>query len=232
MRVNAVVVAAGEGRRMGGEVGKPFLEIGGQPLIVHTLRRFAESQTVRKIILVTSEKDLSRCEELIRAAPELHGLDCDFQSGGLRRQDSVMHGLAKLDADCEIVVVHDGVRPLISPRLIDRCVEAAFEGGAVVTGVPVRDTTKFVSPEGQVRGTLPRETLWEIQTPQAFRVDILLEAYRRAFREGVEATDDATLVERLGKPVSVLAGERTNLKVTFPEDLIFAEALLREGKIL
>lgn len=232
MRVNAVVVAAGEGRRMGGDVRKPFLGIAGRPLIVHTLRRFAESQTVRKIILVTSENDLTKCAELVQAAPELHILGCDFQSGGLRRQDSVMHGLSKLDADCEVVVVHDGVRPLVSPRLIDRCVEAAFEGGAVVTGVPVRNTTKFVSADRHVRGTPPRETLWEIQTPQAFRADILFEAYRRAFEEGVEGTDDASLVERLGRPVLVLEGERANLKITFPEDLIFAEALLREGKFL
>lgn len=227
MQVNAVVIAAGEARRMGGEVRKPFLILAGSPLILHTLGRFAQSRTVRRVIVVAAEEDLSKCQEIVRNAPQLHGLECVFQSGGPRRQDSVRRGLARLDADCQVVVIHDGARPLVSSGLIDRCVAAALAEGAAVVGVPARNTIKIVPADRRVRETLDRGTLWEIQTPQAFRVEVVAEAHRSAVDEDAEATDDAALVERLGKPVVVLEGERTNIKITFPEDLLFAEALLR-----
>ncbi|MBI4487526.1 MAG: 2-C-methyl-D-erythritol 4-phosphate cytidylyltransferase [Deltaproteobacteria bacterium] len=230
MRVNAVIVAAGEGKRIRGDIPKPFLPIGGLPLILHTLSRFAASQ-VRKVVLVTAGREVSRCRELIESDPRLGHLECLLQPGGPRRQDSVSRGLARLDADCEIVIIHDGARPFVSPRLIDRCVEVAFKEGAVVVGVPVRDTIKVISADRRVRETPPRDSLWEIQTPQVFRIDIIREAYDRAAREGTEATDDAMLVERLGKSVALLEGHATNIKITLPEDLLFAEALLREGLV-
>lgn len=231
MRVNAVIVAAGEGKRIGGKTAKPFLPLSGRPLILHTLSRFARSQTVRKVVLVTAGKEMSRCQDLIRSEPHLSCLECILQSGGLRRQDSVNQGLVRLDADCEVVVIHDGARPFVSSRLIDRCVELAFKEGAVVVGLPVRDTIKLVSADRWVRETPPRASLWEIQTPQVFRVEIIREAFRRAAREGIEGTDDAMLVERLGKEVAVLEGDRTNIKITVPEDLLFAEAIIHKGLI-
>ncbi len=231
MRVNALIVAAGEGKRIGNDIPKPFLPIRGRPLILHTLSRFAESQRVRKVILVTAGKELSRCQELIRSDSHLNRVECILQSGGLRRQDSVSRGLARLDADCEVVVIHDGVRPFISSRLIDRCVELAFKEGAVVVGVPVRDTIKVISADRRVRETPPRDSLWEVQTPQVFRVEIIREAYQLAAREGTEATDDAMLVERIGKGVTLLEGHTTNIKITVPEDFLFAEVLLREGRV-
>jgi len=216
---------------MGGKISKPFLPLGGRPLILHTLSRFAASHTVRKVILVTPQKEVSKCQELIRSEPQIQRLECLLRGGGLRRQDSVKLGLEKLDDDCEVVVIHDGVRPFVSSRLIDRCVEAASKEGAVVVGVPVRDTIKVVSPDRRVRETPSRDSLWEIQTPQVFRAGIIREAYRMARRDGVEATDDSMLVELLGKSVALLEGERTNIKITVPEDLLLAEALLREGKV-
>ncbi len=230
MRVNAVIVAAGEGKRMGGKIPKPFLPLGGRPLILHTLSRFVASQ-VGKVVLVAARSEISRCQELIRSDPNLSGLEFVFQSGGPRRQDSVSQGLGRLDTDCEVVVIHDGVRPFVSPRLIDRCVEEAFQKGAVVVGVPVRDTIKVVSADRRVRETPSRDSLWEIQTPQAFRTEIIREAFRHAARDGTEATDDAMLVERLGKSVVLLEGQRMNIKITVPEDLLFAEALLRQGLV-
>jgi len=232
MRVNAVIVAAGEGRRIGGEIPKPFLPIGGRPMILHTLNRFAESQTVRKVILVTAARQISRCHELIQSDPTLHRLEAVIQAGGFRRQDSVGQGLERLDRDCDVVVIHDGARPFVSPHLIDRCVEVAFREGAVVVGIPVRSTIKVVSVERQIQETPPRGSLWEIQTPQVFRTEIIREACRRAAEEGIEATDDAMLVERLGKKVSVVEGAAANIKITLPEDLLWAEALLREGRVL
>ena len=231
MRVNAVIVAAGEGKRMGGDVPKPLLSLAGRPLILHTLSRFAASQA-RKVILVVPEKERRKFESLVQGNRELSGIECVLQAGGPRRQDSVNEGLKRVDKDCEIVVVHDAARPLVAPALIDRSIEAARKEGAAVVGVPIKDTIKFVSPEHRVESTPPRDSLWEIQTPQAFRVEILREAHRRAEREGIEATDDAMLVERLGRNVFVLEGDRSNLKITTPEDLLLAEALLRERRVL
>ncbi|MFQ5851001.1 MAG: 2-C-methyl-D-erythritol 4-phosphate cytidylyltransferase [Candidatus Binatia bacterium] len=226
MRVNGVVVAAGEGKRIGKGAPKPFLPIAGRPMILHTLSRFAASETVRKVVLVAAEAVVFRCQDLIRSDSRLRSLECIVQPGGPRRQDSVEQGLARLDTDCEVVVIHDGARPFVSPRLIDQCVELAFREGSVVVGVPVRDTIKVVSADRQVRETPPRDSLWEIQTPQVFRVEIIREAYLSASREGQGASDDAMLVERLGRTVTVLEGERTNIKITFSEDLLFAGALL------
>ena len=229
MRVNAVIVAAGEGKRMGGGIAKPLLALAGRPLILHTLTRFAASQ-IRKVILVVPQPDRASFERLVAADSEARRLDCVVQPGGARRQDSVRQGLARLDEDCEVVVIHDGARPLISPALIDRSVEAAAKEGAAVVGVPVHDTIKVVSTSGRVESTPARDSLWEIQTPQAFQVKIIREAHLRAEKDGIEATDDAMLVERLGKSVVVLQGDRTNLKITTPEDLVVAEALLRAEK--
>ncbi|MBI2209787.1 MAG: 2-C-methyl-D-erythritol 4-phosphate cytidylyltransferase [Deltaproteobacteria bacterium] len=228
MRVNAVIVAAGEGKRMGANVPKPFLPLGGRPLILHTLSRFATSQ-VRKLVLVAAAGDISRYPKLIQSDPQLSGLEFVFQAGGPRRQDSVRHGLSRLDPDCEVVVIHDGARPFVAPEIIDRCVEAAFREGAVVVGVPVSSTVKVVSSSRRVKETPPRDRLWEIQTPQAFQTEIIREAFRKASRKDTDVTDDATLVERLGRSVAVLEGMRTNIKITVPEDLLFAEALLRKG---
>ena len=230
MRVNGVILAAGAGKRIGGGTSKAFLPVAGRPLILHTLRCFASSKTVRKVILVLANNQLKRCQDLISSECSLRDLRCLFQPGGKRRQDSVRKGLERLDEDCEVVAIHDGARPFVSPRLIDRCVKVAFRKGSVVSGLPVRDTIKMVTGDGRVRETPPRDSLWEIQTPQVFRVDIIREAYLRADQEGVEATDDAMLVERLGGKVVVLKGQPANFKVTFPEDLLLADAILRKKK--
>jgi 2-C-methyl-D-erythritol 4-phosphate cytidylyltransferase len=231
MRINAVIVAAGDGKRMGGEVPKPLLTLAGRPIVLYTLGRFAASQA-RRVILVTAAKQQSKFERIVRAERGLSGLDCILQSGGPRRQDSVREGLKRVDDDCEIVIVHDAARPFVSPALIDRCVAAARKEGAVVVGVPVKDTIKIVSSARRIESTPPRDSLWEIQTPQAFRVEILREAHLSAERDGIEATDDAMLVERLGKNVALLEGDRNNIKITTPEDLLLAEALIRERRVL
>jgi 2-C-methyl-D-erythritol 4-phosphate cytidylyltransferase len=231
MRVNAVIVAAGESKRMGGALPKTLMTLAGRPLILRTLDRFAASR-IRRAILVVPEKHKQKFEQIIRSDRRLSGLECVLEAGGASRQDSVREGLARLDEDCEIVVIHDGARPLISPALIDRSVELALKEGAAVVGVPVRDTIKAVSQSRKVDSTPPRDSLWEIHTPQAFRVEIIRQAHLKAEREGIEATDDAMLVERLGKTVVVLEGERSNVKITTPEDLLFAEAMIRAGRIV
>ncbi len=231
MRVNGVIVAAGDGTRIGKKTPKPYLPIAGRPMILHTLDRFVSSRTVNKVILVTGEREVTKCKELVGSDPRLSKLECIVERGGPRRQDSVGRGLARLDDDCEVVVIHDGARPFVSAAIIDRCVDAAFRVGAVVVGVPVEDTIKVVSAKGEVQQTPPRDTLWKIQTPQVFRVEVIREAYERAVAEGVDATDDAMLVERLGRGVTVLKGDNSNFKVTFPEDLLLAEMLVSTGNI-
>jgi 2-C-methyl-D-erythritol 4-phosphate cytidylyltransferase len=136
-----------------------------------------------------------------------------------------------LDQDCDVVTVHDGARPFVSPGLIDRCVDAARTEGAVVVGLRAKDTVKIVTDQGLVRATPARESLWQIQTPQAFQTEIIREAYRRGAEEQADATDDSMLVEQLGYPVRVLEGEETNIKITVPQDILIAEALLRGGRI-
>ena len=167
---------------------------------------------------------------MIRSDSKLRDLHCLFQSGGRRRQDSVRKGLERLDDDCDIVAIHDGARPFVSPRLIDRCVKMAYRSGSVVPGLSVRNTIKVVTEEGIVKETSPRHSFKEIQTPQVFRVDIIREAFLRAAKEGVEATDDAMLVEKLGRKVVVLKGEPENFKVTFPVDLLLANSISIKNK--
>jgi 2-C-methyl-D-erythritol 4-phosphate cytidylyltransferase len=230
MRANAIIVAAGAGARMGGGVPKPFIPLLGRALILHTLERFLHSRTVSKVIVVVSTAEMEKCQQLVRRDPLLRQLNCSFQAGGRRRQDSVAQGLTRLE-DCDVVAVHDGARPFVSPGLIDRCVDAARTEGAVVVGLRVKDTVKIVTDQGLVRATPARQSLWQIQTPQAFQTEIIREAYRRAAEEQADATDDSMLVEKLGHPVRVLEGEETNIKITVPQDLLIAEALLRGGRI-
>jgi 2-C-methyl-D-erythritol 4-phosphate cytidylyltransferase len=231
MPVTAIIVAAGEGTRMGGSTPKPFLLIAGRPLVLRTLDRFFSSRSVDRVILVIAEKEIQHCTALIEGDPNLSQRAWMLQSGGRSRQESVRRGLEKLDAGCEIVVVHDGARPFISPPLIDRCIEQAYQLGAVVVGVPVRDTIKVISEGHWIQATPCRDTLREIQTPQVFRKELIIEAHRAGSHQPFDATDDATLVEQMGKPVFFLEGERTNIKITVPEDVLLAEALLREGRV-
>lgn len=226
----AIVLAAGEGRRIGGEVPKAYLSIAGRPLVLRTLDRVFSSQAVKNVVLVVAAAELARCETILRADPALQNRPWFLQVGGATRQQSAQRGLEKVSSDTEIVIIHDGARPFVSSHLIDRCVEAAVIQGAVVPGLPARDTIKVVSEDHWIRSTPERGTLWEIQTPQVFRRDLIVAAHDRAEREGAEATDDAMLVERIGEPVFVLDGERTNFKITVPEDVWLAETLIREGR--
>jgi 2-C-methyl-D-erythritol 4-phosphate cytidylyltransferase len=227
----AIIVAAGEGRRIGGKVPKTYLPICGRPMVLRTLDQFFSAQAVEEVVLVIAADEFLRCETMLRDDSELANRPWILQSGGPTRQQSVKKGLERIGSDTDIVVIHDGARPFVSPALIDRCVQATRDKGAVVVGVPVRDTIKIVSNDRWVQTTPSRSLLWTIQTPQVFRKQWIVEAHDRAAREAFEATDDAMLVERIGKPVFVVDGESTNIKITTPQDVWFAEALLREKRI-
>ena len=231
MKVTAVVVAAGEGLRIGGNIPKPYLPLVGRAMLLRTLDRVFGARNIEKVVLVIAASELSRCEGMLQGDSALGQRPWVLQNGGATRQQSVKTGLEKIDGDTDIVVIHDAARPFVSPALIERCIESADRNGAVVAGLPARDTIKIVSNDHRVLSTPDRKALWKIQTPQAFRRKLIVEAHDKAVREGFTATDDAMLVERMGMPVWVIDGEKTNLKITMPEDLWLAEAMIREGRI-
>ena len=217
--LGAVIVAAGSGVRMGG-IDKVFASLSGRPIIAHTLAVFQGCDTVRGIVLVLSASNLQRGRDLVRE----YGFDKvgDVCPGGERRQDSVRLGLEQLPA-CDYVAVHDGPRALVTAELIERGLEVAQETGAAVPALPLSDTVKEAGPDGLVVRTLDRSRLWAVQTPQIFRCDLLLRAHREVT---ADATDDASMLEALGVPVKLFPGLRTNIKITAPEDMEIAEALL------
>src|SRR5262245_7134214 len=231
MRVTAIVLAAGAGRRIGAAVAKTYLPIAGRPLLLRTVDRMFAVKTVSQAILVVPAKDIGHCQAMLEADSALRDRSCLLQAGGVTRQQSAKRGLENIAADTDIVIIHDGARPFVTASLIERCINCAADKGAAVVGLPVRDTIKAVDSDHVVRSTPERRSLWEIQTPQVFQRDLIVEAHRQLETEQAEVTDDAMLVERLGKPVYVVVGERTNLKITFPEDIWLAEMMIREGRV-
>jgi 2-C-methyl-D-erythritol 4-phosphate cytidylyltransferase len=231
MKAVAIIVAAGEGRRFGSLEGKVYIPLCGRPMLLRALDKFCSARHIMQIIVVAAVSELPRCEAMLRGDPVLKDCPWVVQSGGATRQESVKRGLEKVDADVDVVAIHDGARPFVSAGLIERCVEAAYDRGAVAAGLPARDTIKFVSEDRWVQSTPDRSALWEIQTPQAFRKTLIIDAHAKAVAEALQATDDAMLLERTGTAVYLVEGERTNFKITFPEDLLIAEALIREGRV-
>ncbi len=229
MHVNAVIVAAGKGERLGTRVPKPFLPVCGIPLLVHTLRSLDQAHLLSTLVVVVAPEREKPCRELL----QVHGpFRCDIRlaHGGPQRQDSVRLGLAALDAGCDIVVIHDAARPFISPAVIHNSIRVADQVGAALVAVPVADTLKRVEkmhrPDLMVVETLPRQNVWLAQTPQTFRVELIRDAHQRALAEAIHATDDAALVEKIGGTVQIVPGKRRNFKITTPDDLRLAESLL------
>jgi 2-C-methyl-D-erythritol 4-phosphate cytidylyltransferase len=217
---SAIIVAAGQSTRMGG-MNKLFVELGGRPLLYYTLAAFEACPQINHVTLVLSLESAEAGLQLLKTSG-LRKVDATC-IGGARRQDSVRAGINALRA-CEWVVVHDGARPLVTPELISAGLAAALLTGAATAAVPVVDTLKEVASDGSVLWTVPRDHLWAVQTPQVFRFDLLRDAHER---EDLEATDDAGLVERTGARVRVYPGATWNLKVTAPDDVPLAEALLQ-----
>jgi len=220
-KVSAIIVAAGESRRMEG-VDKVFAPLGGEPLLLRATRPFQECPLVHQIVVVVGGEKEEKCRHLM-AGGEWDKVT-DVCLGGRRRQDSVAAGLKKL-GDCDWVIIHDGARPLVTVALIEKGLEAAKETGAAVAAVPVADTIKVVGDDEIVMGTPPRQNLRAVQTPQVFRFDIIKKAYRQARGD---VTDDASLVEPAGYKVKLYAGSYDNIKITTPDDLSLAEILWRK----
>ena len=225
MHVTAIVPAAGSGVRFGGVVPKKYLPLAGVPLLVWTLRALAVSGQIDHTVLVAVPGQEAPCRA---EGLDPHGVTVDcIVTGGPDRQASVYAGLSGTPPDTDLVLVHDGARPLVTAEIIQAAVEAAAAEGAAVVAVPVTDTIKAADAEGRVAETLPRGRLWAAQTPQVFRAAWLRAAHARALADGFLGTDDGILVERLGYPVRLVPGSPENLKVTTMADLAQAEQILR-----
>lgn len=224
MSVAALVLAAGRGERLGSSLPKAFVPIAGRPLLLHALAGLARVPELDRVVPVVPAAEMGRMAALgpaLAAWPRV----APAVAGGAERQDSMRAGLAALPEEVTVVAVHDAARPFVRAEDVARVVAAARREGAALLAVPVVDTIKRVR-DGHVVETPDRSECWAAQTPQAFRVDWLREAVERAAREGFVATDDAQLVERLGRPVAVVPGDPDNFKITRPDDLARAEALL------
>lgn len=214
MRNAVIIVAGGKGLRMGGDIPKQFLVVDGMPILMHTISRFAEWDGTMEIVVVLPESQQQYWRELCRE----YGFDIrhTIATGGKERFHSVKNGLAVVPAECGLVAVHDGVRPYVSHETIARCFDAAARYGAAVPVTPVVETIRHIEPDGRSI-TVPRADYRLVQTPQVFRTDLLRRAYEQEFTTAF--TDDASVVEAMGVEVTLVEGNRENIKITTPADL-------------
>lgn len=222
MHVGIIIPAAGVGRRMGSDLPKQYLELGGKPLIFQTLQRFRGFAQVKVVV------EAARVEDFQSEILQSYDFPATWEvvAGGEARQDSVRNGFLALDPATELVVVHDGVRPLISAELIEAVIAEGARSQAALVAVPVKDTIKEVTRNGKIVQTVDRSKLWRAQTPQVFSYALFARAQEAALKDGFTGTDEASLIERLGVEVSIVPGDERNLKITTPEDLILAEQFL------
>lgn len=228
-KLRVIIAAAGQGNRMQSSINKQYLLLNKRPIISYSLDFFDKLDVVDEIVVVTGEKELDYCENEIIKRFKYNKVSAVLP-GGAERQDSVWAGLNKLGSDTGLVAVHDGARPLLSLEVFRRLLEAAEQWGAAIPGVASKDTLKMVDKEGLVNRTPDRSTMFAIQTPQVFRYEQLLAAYRQAYQDDFRGTDDASLFEHYIGRVKVVEGDYNNLKITTPGDLFLAEALLRQGE--
>lgn len=221
----AVILAAGLGKRMQAGHNKQFIEICGQSVLTHTLTVFAQIPEIAKIVLVVRAGEEDTCRNMI---PEIAENKTVLAIGGKERQDSVHNGIRAITWECEYILIHDGARPLVTEEVIRRTLLAAQNSGAAICAVPVKDTIKQADSDGNVLATIPRESLWAVQTPQVFRADLIRRAYENAYVHNHYGTDDASLVEYLGEKIKIVTGDYENIKITTPEDIPTAEQILQK----
>ena len=222
----AIIVAAGSGTRFESDTPKQFLPLAGKPVIVHSLKTFQSAASIDEIVVVVAADHVERVQELT-VKHSISKVSC-VVVGGATRAESVSRGLDAVDSKCEIVAVHDGARPLVTVDEITRTVAKAAETGAACLVASVTDTIKTISGD-EISGTLDRDKLRRALTPQAFRREILQRAYEMCDDESA-ATDECYLVEKLGHPIAFVEGSSQNIKITRPEDLVIAEAMMSHGR--
>ena len=226
----AIVPAAGAGKRLGLGINKAFAMLHGAPLIVHCLHMLQETELVKRAIVVLASAEVEEGQALLQSYKEQYFAELPFMvvAGGKERQDSVANGLAAVTEEACYVAVHDGARPFAGKSVFERTLAAAKEHGAAIAAVPVKDTIKVVDADGVVTATPARSSLVAVQTPQIFEVGLLKQAYANLAANPTAVTDDASVVELLGHKVVVAMGRYENIKITTPEDLVFADNLLKK----
>ena len=228
-KVWAIIVAAGQGRRMNDPVKKQYHSMERVPILVHTLCVFDACTDVDEMILCVPELDIDYCrDELIKPANLARKIT--LVAGGATRQESVYNGLQAIDANNGIAVIHDGVRPFVSAAQISACIEGAVKYGACILGIPAFDTLKRINDDNIIVETLKRDKIWMAQTPQAFQYDLIVRAHQHARQHHQHATDDASLLEYMGIDVKVIPGSRCNLKITDADDLKLARSLFDSSR--
>lgn len=221
LHVAAVLLAAGRSSRMGGEVRKPFLKLGGLTVLARCCEAFSAAPSVREVVVVASEDQVAEVRELLAA------YEATVVPGGQERTDSVRLGVGAVSDEAQVVLVHDAARPFVRPERIEEVARVAADRGAALLAVRVRDTVKTSRDGREVSGTLDRDLLWAAQTPQGFDAARLRRVLARAYRDQFAPTDDAALFERYEGAVSLVEGDADNIKLTTPEDLALGEAILR-----
>jgi 2-C-methyl-D-erythritol 4-phosphate cytidylyltransferase/2-C-methyl-D-erythritol 2,4-cyclodiphosphate synthase len=223
MNASAIIVAAGSGVRLGKSEPKAFVKIGGRTMLSYSLRVIASIATIKELVIAVPDgfESATRAEVTATSVRIPAKITC----GGAERQDSVRIALALTSSDSDVVVVHDAARPLATATMFEACLEAASRAGGAIAAIPLADTLKRVV-DGAITETIARAKIWQAQTPQAFRRDVLVAAHRHAVDQRVVATDDADLVERTGTRVEVVEGLTANIKITTPSDLAIVEAIV------
>ena len=220
-----VIVAAGTGSRMNMGINKQFIKLEGKEIIAYTIEKFYNNSNIEDIVVVVKEDESEFFKKEILDTYNFKNVKIAY--GGKERQDSVYNGLKLLDEKCDVVLIHDGARPFVSDKIIDKSIEEAKEHKAIVVGVPVKDTIKVIDNDKNIVDTPNRSVLWAVQTPQTFDYNILIDAYKDAFKNKFYGTDDAMLVERIGYKVKMLEGSYNNIKITTQEDLNIGSQILR-----
>jgi 2-C-methyl-D-erythritol 4-phosphate cytidylyltransferase/2-C-methyl-D-erythritol 2,4-cyclodiphosphate synthase len=228
MRTVAIIPAGGAGKRLKSHIAKQYLLLDSVPVLVHTLKVFQKSKEIDEIIIALPPEDVVHIRQELA---EKYGLTKVIKAvaGGNERQDSVGNCLVAIEGKCDLVVIHDAVRPFVTEELIRQVVESARTTGATIAGVRTKDTIKEVKEDNMVGATVPRQNLWLTQTPQAFDFELLKKAYQTAYTENFYGTDDASLVERLGKEVKMIEGSYENIKITTNEDMLMADTLIKKN---
>ncbi len=225
MKVSAIIVAAGSGVRLGSGVPKAFVKIGGRTMLSYSLDAIRQVSSICELVITVPEG----FENAARAEVTAAGVDVPVKitPGGLERQDSVRIALGLTSSESELVIIHDAARPLATPAIFGACIAAGARAGGAIAAIPVADTLKRVAQgDSAIAATVARAELWQAQTPQAFRREVLVAAHQRAVSEGIVATDDAHLVERTGVRVEVVEASTANIKITTPSDLAIVEAIV------
>ena len=220
-----VIVAAGTGSRMNMGINKQFIKLEGKEIIAYTIEKFYNNSNIEDIVVVVKEDESEFFKKEILDKYNFKNVKIAY--GGKERQDSVYNGLKLLDEKCDVVLIHDGARPFVSDKIIDKSIEEAKEHKAIVVGVPVKDTITVIDNDKNIVDTPNRSVLWAVQTPQTFDYNILIDAYKDAFKNKFYGTDDAMLVERIGYKVKMLEGSYNNIKITTQEDLNIGSQILR-----